>query len=208
MKNSIHITLSLFVLFVALALPVAGDELSGNPSRFGYDLSSGTVSINPLTIYILCEETQTLVVHPDHLEEAQAELAAEAIGSDEWLIEGRLAVKLQIAQNVIATRANGDDLALGGRLQVVSIANVALAEPAACKTKIKKHVCDTYDCTGCVGRNEQSGGNLKYCKATEDATDTCTLDGNSAACNIKTWSEDGCQGSIILTTSVSYDSCT
>jgi hypothetical protein len=208
-KNSPHIILSLLVLVLAIPFSAAGDELSGNPSRYGYDLSSGAVSINPLTIYIFCEATETLVVHPDYQEEAQAELAAEAISADEWLIEGRLVVKPQIARNAIATSTNDGDLALAGTLGVVSIDNVALADPAAvCTTKIKKHVCDTFDCTGCQGRNELSGGSLKYCKPTEDATDTCTLDGNSNACNIKSWSEDGCKGTIIATSTVWYNSCT
>ncbi|HEX6901906.1 MAG TPA: hypothetical protein VF789_19450 [Thermoanaerobaculia bacterium] len=192
-----------FGFMVFMCLPVSAQL------KFGYVLQDGGVAVEPNTIYSLCPETATLVVHPDHLAETMEELGATAVSADEWLIDGVI-YRVQRAEYVIATGSNGTDV-VSETLPPISSHAVArsLAEPEpVCTTKISKHVCDTHDCSGCSAGSKQVGGKMSYCRRTGVANDSCTLTGASKTCTITRYENADCTGTELGTTTVKYNSCT
>lgn len=175
-------------------------------TKFGYVMGSGAVAVEPNTIYSLCPATTTLVVHPARLAETMADLNARPVSADEWLVNGVI-YRVQRAQYVIATPQNGVDVAGESLPPVPSAAVARLVPEPVCTTKVSKHVCDTFDCSGCSGGNKMTGGNLSYCKKTDVATDSCTLTGAIKTCAIVSYSNADCTGTILANSTVNYNSC-
>jgi hypothetical protein len=191
-----------FGFMILMSIPVSAQL------RFGYAISDGAVAVEPNTVYSLCPDTATMVVHPDYLEETMKELGATAVSDDEWLIDGKI-YRIQRAEYVIATHSNGSEVATESLPPIRSSAVArAVAEPTpVCTTKVTKHKCDTFNCSGCDAGNKMTGGNLTYCKQTGVATDSCTLTGAIKTCAIVSYSNADCTGTILANSTVNYNSC-
>jgi hypothetical protein len=164
--------------------------------------------VEPSTIFVICPETETLVVHPDYVEDTQKDLGAVVVSKDEWLVNG-IIYKVQKAGYVLATPSNGVEVARES-LKPVRARGVALVSDsvaATCSTKVSGYVCSTFDCSGCAGGNQKSGGSMTYCQYTGVSTDTCTLTGASKTCKITSYANSDCTGAVLATSSVNYNSC-
>lgn len=194
--------LGVFVFMIFMCLPVSAQL------RFGFAMNDGAVAVEPNTIYSLCPETGTLVVHPDHLDETMAELGATAVSADEWLIDGVI-YRVQRAEYVIVTSSNGADVAAETLTPIRSTAVARnVAEPApVCTTKVSKHVCRPFDCSGCTAGSKLVGGKMSACEHTGVATDTCTLTGSSKKCEITSYEKADCTGAILATSTLNVKTC-
>ncbi|HEX6901907.1 MAG TPA: hypothetical protein VF789_19455 [Thermoanaerobaculia bacterium] len=189
-----------FMIFICLPLSAQ--------LKFGYALRDGGVAVEPNTIYSLCPETRTLVVHPDHLAETMEELGAVLVSPDEWLIDGVI-YRVQRAEYVIATGGNGADVATETLPPVRSgaVALVAADAEPVCTTKVKKHVCHPFDCSGCSAGSKFVGGKMSACEHTGVETDTCTLTGSTKKCEITSYENLDCSGAILATSTIEMKTC-
>jgi len=185
--------------------------------RFGYALEDGAVAIDPAVIYVYCPATDTLVVHPEYLKDAAAELAAEVLPTGEWFIPGGKLITPQTAKLMIVT-ASSEKAAIRnlGALTAVSLDRVALAvalptepgEPTpVCQTKLTGYKCKNFDCSGCSGGIQKTGGALTYCDKSDNPQDTCTQTGSFKTCIITTFTNADCTGSVLQSTTANYNSC-
>ena len=167
------------------------------------------VAIDPWLKYVYCPQKSLLVVHPDHVEQARSDLQAAELPTGDWKIGAGQPLRPQLAQFIIATPCNKEDVQQNLTLPVVWIDRVDLADrpTAGCMTKVAGHVCDTFDCSGCQKGNKLTGGEMTYCKKTGNKEDTCELTGEFKTCSISSFANEDCTGANIANTVVNYFSC-
>jgi hypothetical protein len=202
----------LTLTFGLLFLPLASLRASDKVVRFGYvegDLDR--VALAAQTGYVYCSTSDTLVLNPDSIEEAQKRLGAEILADGSWVTKDGKVLKPRTATYLID---DGKGASAGnGRLKPVAADKVVLAADVLigdCVALLKGYKCqkDSNCNSACFGTTLWSSGPGQFSNCVPGAAgDSCAQTAGSVTCTYTNYAGPGCTGGVVSSGTQTFPNC-